>query len=1323
MATSKFQVEKFTGENDFHLWRLKMRALLVHQGLEETLGDPRSEKKPSKLSEEEMQEALDKAHSTLILSLGDGVLREVGDQTTAAGLWKKLEDLYTKKSLTKRLCTKKRLYTLQMEEGSSLANHIDHFNRIILDLEDINVKLEDEDKAIILLSSLPPSYEHFVDTLLYGRQSITMADVKDSLSSKEVTRKSEVKDGEGLTARGRPEKKDYSNKNRKRSKSKSKSKNLKCFQCHKEGHFKKDCPERKNKDRDGPKKNGDAAVASDEKDDEGYDSAGVLLVTGTQTNGKWVLDSGCTYHMCPDKNLFSSYRVFNGGEVMMGNNSLCKVVGLGTIRLKMFDGVIRELSEVRHVPELKRNLISLGILDQIGCIIKMESGVMKIIRGSMVIMKGAKNNGLYVLQGTAIIGDVSVSTSMNPNKTLMWHMRLGHMSERGMKILERQGVLGDDKIGPVEFCEVCVLGKSSRTSFKTAVHKTKGTLDYIHSDLWGPAQTTSLGGAKYFLSLIDDYSRMVWVYILKSKTEVFEKFKQWKALVETQTCRKVKRLRTDNGLEFCNQLFNDFCAQNGVVRHKTVRHTPQQNGLAERMNRTLMDKVRCLLIHSKLPQSLWAETLMTACYLVNRSPSSGIDFKTPVEMWSGRAANYSDLKIFGCPAFAHIKQGKLEPRALKCVFLGYPEGVKGYRLWCTDLKPPRCIVSRDVVFNEQEMLKSYVQKLENSDKDTGVLRDQIKVELTGKSGDTTSYEASEDEERDAEDSDGISEKQTTLHDYQLARDRERREIRAPKKYAYADLIAYALTAAHELDYDEPKTYKEAVSGKNADQWLKAMKEEMDSLYKNDTWTLVKKPDKKKVIGCKWVYKLKQGITGVEPVRFKARLVAKGFTQKEGIDFTEIFSPVVRHASIRIILSLVAVNNMHLEQMDVKTAFLHGELQEYIVMAQPEGFTDKSKADWVCHLKKSLYGLKQSPRQWYLRFDSFMLEQKFQRCNLDCCVYFREDSGMMVYLVLYVDDMLIASVSMSLIEDLKQKLKGEFDMKDLGPAKKILGMQLHRDRKVGTLFLSQEEYIRRVIDKFGMANSKPVQTPLAPHFRLSDQLCPKTEAEISDMINIPYASAVGCLMYAMVLTRPDLSYAVSVVSRYMANPGKEHWRAVKWILRYLNGTATYGLMYGGPRQDDSQIVGYVDSDYAGNLDRRRSLTGYLFTLNNCTVNWKAQLQSVVALSTTEAEYTAAAEAVKEAIWLKGMLKELGIDQRSIVINCDSQSAICLSKNQTHHERTKHIDIKLHFIRLEVLRATVKLQKIHTDKNVADILTKPVTTAKFKLCLELAGICQK
>ncbi|KAH9723672.1 hypothetical protein KPL70_007193 [Citrus sinensis] len=423
----------------------------------------------------------------------------------------------------------------------------------------------------------------------------------------------------------------------------------------------------------------------------------------------------------------------------------------------------------------------------------------------------------------------------------------------------------------------------------------------------------------------------------------------------------------------------------------------------------------------------------------------------------------------------------------------------------------------------------------------------------------------------------------------------------------------------------------------------------------------------------------------------------------------------------MILALVAVHSMHLEQMDVKTAFLHGELEEQIVMSQPEGFEDQSSGDWVCLLKKSLYGFNQSPRQWYLRFDSFMMKLCFQRCNLDCCVYYKEISGDMVYLILYVDDMLIASKSMEHINFLKQQLKGEFEMKDLGPAKKILGMQLIRDWKSGTFFLTQEEYIRKVLDKFDMTTAKPVQTPLPAHFRLSEQQCPTADTDKSEMIKIPYASAVGCLMYAMVLTRPDIAHAVSVVSRYMSNPGKEHWKAVKWILRYLRGTSGHGLIYGGQRRDNSLIVGYVDADYAGDLDRRRSLTGYLFTFNNCTINWKSQLQSVVALSTTEAEYTAAAEAIKEAIWLKGMLKELGVNQRSVVVHCDSQSAICLSKNQTHHERTKHIDIKVHFIRLEVSKATVMLQKIHTDDNVADMLTKAVPGAKFKFCLDLAGIC--
>ncbi|KAH9696398.1 hypothetical protein KPL71_023151 [Citrus sinensis] len=893
MAIQKLDVEKFTGENDFHLWRLKMRALLVHQGIEEVLEDPRTSKKISKVKDEDIQKAMDKAHNTIILSLGDRVLREMGDQTTAAGLWKKLEDLYTKKSLTKRLSTKKRLYTLQMEEASSLTTHIDAFNKIILDLEDINVKIEDEDKAIILLSSLPHSYEHFVDTLLYGRQSLAIQDVKEVLSSKESSKKSETRDGEWLT----------------------------------ECHFKRDCPERKIKPKDANNMNGNAVVASEDSD-EGYDSAGILVASNMQTEGKWVLDSGCTYHMCPHKHLFSSYQPFEGGKVLKGNNASCKVIGIGSARL-------------------------------------------------------------------------------------------GHVNESGLKELEKQVALGSDKISTVGFCEECVLRKSSRTRFKTAVHNTKGKL-----------------------------------------------------------------------------------------------------------------------------------------------------------------ADYTKLRIFGCTAYAHIKQGKLEPRALKCAFLGYPSGTKGYKLWCVDLKSPKCIISRDVIFNESEMLKSQTSAQSTIQKISGAETPHFEVELTKtEDGQNTSHTG---ETQGSDGTSAQSPEHTSIQDYQLTRDRQERQVRAPERLGYADLIAYALTTAHEVDQEEPKTYEEAVA-------------------------------------------------------------------------------------------------------NVKTAFLYGDLQEEIIMSQHEGFVNTKHLDWVCLLKKSLYGLKQSPRQWYLKFDSYMQELNFQKSSYDCCVYFRKTYGEeVIYLVLYVDDMLLASKNMKLFDLLKQKLRVKFDMKDLGPAKKILGVEIIRNRTARTLFLSQEKYVNKVLEKFGMLNCKPVSTPMSAHFRLSSQQCPSTESEQTEMLKTPYASSVGCLMNAMVLTRPDLSYAVSLVSRFMSNPGKEYWGAMKWILSYLRGTTSYGLLYGGERANYNLVKGFVDSDYVGDLDNRRSLTGFLFTLNSCTISWKASLQSVVALSTTEAEYTAAAEAFKEAIWLRGMINELG---------------------------------------LEVSKGTVKLVKIHTSNNVVDMLTKPIPMAKFEHCLDLAGICRK
>ncbi|KAM1054407.1 hypothetical protein PS2_001749 [Malus domestica] len=482
------------------------------------------------------------------------------------------------------------------------------------------------------------------------------------------------------------------------------------------------------------------------------------------------------------------------------------------------------------------------------------------------------------------------------------------------------------------------------------------------------------------------------------------------------------------------------------------------------------------------------------------------------------------------------------------------------------------------------------------------------------------------------------------------------------------------------NYGEPETYEEARAHNDSDKWMKAMESEMDSLSKNDTYELVELPKGRKALKNKWVFKLKRDDN---MTRYKARLVVKGFGQKKGVDFDEIFSPVVKMTSIRVILGMTASMDLELEQLDVKTAFLHGNLEEEIYMEQPKGFEVKGKENLVCKLKKSLYGLKQAPRQWNKKFNSFM----------------------------------IVGQDASMIKKLKEELSKSFDMKDLGPAKQILGMEIIHDRKSKKLWLSQEKYVERVLERFNMKAAKPVSSPLANHIKLSKESCPKTYEEKEKMAVVPYSSAVGSIMYAMVCTRPDIAHAVGVVSRFLSNPGKDHWEAVKWILRYLKGTSKMCLCFGGSKPI---LEGFTDADMGGDLDGRKSTSGYLFTFAGGAVSWQSKLQKCVALSTTEAEYIAATEACKELLWLKQFLQELGLKQSDYGIYCDSQSALDLSKNTTYHSRTKHIDIRYHWIRDAIENKLLQLKKIHTDNNSSDMLTKVVTKSKLEFCIKAAGM---
>ncbi|GJW81958.1 retrotransposon protein, putative, ty1-copia subclass [Tanacetum coccineum] len=905
-----------------------------------------------------------------------------------------------------------------------------------------------------------------------------------------------------------------------------------------------------------------------------------------------VEDSRCSYHMTPRLDIFFDFLECDGGSVLLGDNKECKIRGLGKVRVQLRDGSSFVLNNVRYIPELKRNLISLGTLEKEGFTVKMQSGKVKVINGSRVVLSGTRrDNCVYSLDGHAMAGELNASVVEKDSLAQVWHKRLGHISEAGLQVLEKQGLFGKKSLGKLDFCENCVLGKSHRVRFGVGRHTTQGVVDYIHSDLWGPSQVESLGGKRYFLSIIDDYSRRVWVYILRFKHEAFGKFKEWKQLVENQTGRTVKKLRTDNGLEFCNREFEQLCIESGIARHLTVAGTPQQNGVASTVwDRTLMDKVTIL-------RHLW-------------------------RLWSGHVQ--SDYGMF-----------------LRILLRRYPPD------------------KNEVTSRTWSSMNVYV-------KDTLKIRCQC---------------MGSDEELQAW--------RWNCRVNQLTRDREPRTRTKPLRFQdESNMAAYAFAAAEEEDTHEPLTYQEAVACEDSSKWKAAMKEEMDSLRKNKTWELVDPPAGQKLVSSKWLYKIKEGIEGVQKPRYKARLVARGFTQRAGIDYNEVFSPVVRHTSIRVILALTACKDYELEQLDVKTAFLHGNLEEVIYMRQPPGYEQGNK---VCLLKKSLYGLKQSPRQWYRRFDEYMLSNGFKRSRYDSCVYYKSYApGEYIYLLLYVDDMLIACKSKAEIGSAKSLLKKEFDMKELGEAKKILGMEIVRDRSRKILRVSQSGIVR------------------------------VRDCDVERMSKVPYANAVGSLMYLMVCTRPDIAYAVSVVSRYLANPGKNHWEAVKWILKYLRGTANVSLLYGTDRGNHVDVTGFVDSDYAKDPDKGRSITGYAFLVQRCVVSWKAMLQQVVALSTTEAEYMALTEAVKEAIWLRGLLEELGVELNTVAVNCDNQGAIHLSRNHVFHERTKHINVRYHFIR-EVLEAkTVEVLKVGTEHNAADALTKVVPGHKLQHCLELLSV---
>ncbi|XP_048485493.1 uncharacterized protein LOC119691901 isoform X3 [Plutella xylostella] len=771
---------------------------------------------------------------------------------------------------------------------------------------------------------------------------------------------------------------------------------------------------------------------------------------------------------------------------------------------------------------------------------------------------------------------------------------------------------------------------------------------------------------------------------------------------------------------------------------------------------------------SMIQMGYWAEAVGTAAYIVNRSPTRALSFITPEEMWTGTAPDLSHLRVFGCEAMVHIpkeQRRKLDAKSRKLIFVGYSACTKGYRF--IDPQSRRVYMSRDVIFLEgtakrntvqsfasenntvneksssapekekkntlesevkvQEVVENRTQLEDKSREKENILNEQNKVylplsqtetapennenesynETTSSTHSELLYESTHEEDTNSDPNDETyvpsgSDVDTSPENKQ--RPSRRNEFYQPRSY----ICMNSESTMSYLDSD-PLCHEEALNSDKKNEWLNAMNEEYQALLQNNTWNLVELPEGKKVIPCKWVFKTKRDENG-NIQRYKARLVIKGFRQTKGVDYHEVYAPVVRYSSVRYLLGVAAKYNLRIHQMDTVTAFLQGDVEEEIFMCQPPNYEE---GHMVCKLNKSLYGLKQASRQWNKKLNEALLQIGLTRSKVDPCIYYRiVNDKNILFITVYVDDLMYFFNDEETASVVKLKLKEKFLMKDMGEVKQCMGYKI---KQCGDeIHVSQTIYIEKILERFVMSDCNAVSTPCDPSVNLK-----KAESEEEILRNIPYQEAIGCLLYLSQGTRPDITYIVNTLSKFNNQPTAQHWAALKRVFRYLKGTKDLQLVF---KCDAGNIVGYCDADWASNTDDRRSCTGYMFLFQGAAISWSSKRQPTVALSSTEAEYMALSSAIQEAMWLKQLQEDFwpSLSNDSFDVYCDNQSALSIAGHDVYHARSKHIDVRYHFIREKIEAKQISLKYQCSEDMVADALTKGLQRLKHDRHLSTMGL---
>ncbi|RVW23616.1 Retrovirus-related Pol polyprotein from transposon TNT 1-94 [Vitis vinifera] len=1008
-------------------------------------------------------------------------------------------------------------------------------------------------------------------------------------------------------------------------------------------------------------------------------------LTHTSSLGPWILDSGASDHLSGNKDLFSSITTTSDlPTVTLANGSQTVAKGIGlALPLPSLP-----LTSVLYTPECPFNLISISkITRTLNCSITFSDKFVTLQDRSTgkTIGIGRESQGLYHLTS-----DSSPAVCISTDAPLLIHNRLGHPSlSKFQKMVPRFSTLSSLP------CESCQLGKHTRVSFpKRLNNRAKSPFELVHTDVWGPCRTASTLGFQYFVTFIDDYSRCTWLFLMKNRAELFSIFQKFYTEIQTQFNISIRVLRSDNAREYFSAQFTSFMSHHGILHQSSCAHTPQQNGVAERKNRHLVETARTLLLHSHVPFRFWGDAVLTACYLINRMPSSVLHDQIPHSLlFPDQPLYFLPPRVFGCTCFVHILtpgQDKLSAKAMKCLFLGYSRLQKGYR--CYSLETHRYFISADVTFFEdspffsttsESLPVSEVLPIPIVSPPDAMPLDHFRFIIVARVVAPLPFpEAPADSLPIPSASPAPA--LPSPNDLPIAVRKGTRSTRNPHPI-YNFLSYHRLSSPYSAfvsaisSVSLPKSTHEALSHPG---WRQAMVDEMAALHSNGTWDLVVLPSGKSTVGCRWVYAVKVGPDG-QVDRLKARLVAKGYTQVYGSDYGDTFSPVAKIASVRLLLSMAAMCSWPLYQLDIKNAFLHGDLAEEVYMEQPPGFVAQGESGLVCRLRRSLYGLKQSPRAWFSRFSSVVQEFGMLRSTADHSVFYHHNSlGQCIYLVVYVDDIVITGSDQD--DSSIQFWCGPF----------------------------QRKYALDILEETGMLDCKPVDTPMDPNVKL----VPGQGEPLGDPGR--YRRLVGKLNY-LTITRPDISFPVSVVSQFLQSPCDSHWDAVIRILRYIKSTPGQGVLY--ENRGHTQVVGYTDADWAGSPTDRRSTSGYCVFIGGNLISWKSKKQDVVARSSAEAEYRAMALATCELIWLRHLLQELrfGKDEQMKLI-CDNQAALHIASNPVFHERTKHIEVDCHFIREKIASGCVATSFVNSNDQLADIFTKSLRGPRIKyICNKLGA----